>query len=437
MRLIGHYLILATLLSLHSVVPSQMGQTFLAQLGAAPLPQSDAVQQAHQAFRAGDLKRAASLARQVLAHDPESEYAHMILGLIAAREGEWKAAIKNLEAVVRLNPSSPHGNFFLGQAYHQQAHWEKAIPYLAKALESGHPERERLVLQLAVAQNEAGRPSQALESLSKFPAPAGGPPAAQYHAVSAFAHAALDRPGPAVDAVRRALKLDDSNPEYWQLLISTLISTDQKNRALVEAIQAQKKFPDNPEIQFQFGLSSYYVSHQNPFAKLALRNLEEVEPDSARVKCLEGLLHRRQGRTEEANRAFALAAERGLEDAHLLLGILLKEAGDYDGAEKEYREAEKVNPHNGQVHLELGKILLANGSVQEALPRLAKAADYIPKNPGVHYQLGRAYARLGQAEKAEYHFSLFRELDKDLRELSASAPAAPMSPTKQRPEEKP
>ena len=342
----------------------------------------------------------------------------MILGLIAAREGEWKAAIKNLEAVVRLNPSSPHGNFFLGQAYHQQGHWEKAIPYLAKALESGHPERERLVLQLAVAQNEAGQPSQALESLSKFPAPAGGPPAAQYHAVSAFAHAALDQPGLAIDAVRRALKLDDSNPGYWQLLISTLIATDQKNRALSEAIRAQKKFPDNPEIQFQFGLSSYYVS-QSPFTKLALRNLEEAEPDSARAKCLEGLLHRREGREAEANRAFALAAERGLEDAHLLLGILLKEAGDYDGAEQEYRAAEKVNPHNGQVHLELGKILLTNGNAQEALPRLAKAADYIPKNPGVHYQLGRAYARLGQAEKAEYHFSLFRELDKDLRELSA------------------
>ena len=422
MRL-GHCLILATLLSLHSVVPSQMGQPFLAQLGAAPLPQSDAVQQAHQAFRAGDLKRAASLARQVLAHDPESEYAHMILGLIAAREGEWKTAIKNLEAVVRLNPSSPHGNFFLGQAYHQQGHWEKAIPYLARALESGHPERERLVLQLAVAQNEAGLPSQALESLSKFPAPAGGPPAAQYHAVSAFAHAALDQPGPAIDAVRRALKLDDSNPGYWQLLISTLIATDQKNRALVEAIQAQKKFPDNPEIQFQFGLSSYYVS-QSLFTKLAFRNLEEAEPDSARAKCLEGLLHRREGRTAEANRAFALAAERGLENAHLLLGILLKESGDYDGAEQEYREAEKVNPHNGQVYLELGKILVTKGNVQEALPRLVKAAEYMPKNPGVHYQLGLAYARLGQAGKATYHSSLFRELDKELRELSASAPAA-------------
>ena len=425
MKQIYHRLVLLVLLTLPGHVPP-VGQAFLASpLAAAPLPQAGLVQQADQAFRAGDLERAASLANQILIQQPDSEHARMILGLIAVRRGAWKEATGNFEAVVRSDPSSAHGNFFLGQAYHQQGRWEKAIRHLAKALESGHPDRGRLILQIAVAHNEAGRPSQALESLRKLPAPAGGPPAAQYHGVSAFAHAALDQPGPAIDAVRRALKLDGSNPEYWRLLISTLIATDQKNRALAEAIQAQKKFPDNPEIQFQFGLSSYYVSHFNPFTKLALRNLEEAEPDSARVKCLEGLMHRREGRTAEANRAFALAAERGLEDAHLLLGILLKEAGDYDGAEQEYREAEKVNPHNGQVHLELGKILLTNGNAQEALPRLAKAADYIPKNPGVHYQLGRAYARLGQAEKAEYHFSLFRELDKDLRELSAGAPAAP------------
>ena len=423
MKQICHCLFLLVL-ALPGRVPP-MGQAFLAgPLAATPLPQVDLVQQADQAFRAGDVKRATSLANQILIQQPDSEHARMILGLIAVGRGAWKEAIVNFEAVVRSDPSSAHGNFFLGQAYHQQGRWEKAIRHLAKALDSGHPDRGRLILQIAVAQNEAGRPSQALESLRKLPAPAGGPPAAQYHGVSAFAHAALDQPGPAIDAIRRALKLNDSDPGYWQLLISTLIATDQKNRALSEAIRAQKKFPDNPEIQFQFGLSSYYVS-QSPFTKLALRNLVEAEPDSARAKCLEGLLHRREGRDAEANRAFALAAERGLEDAHLLLGILLKEAGDYEGAEQEYRAAEKVNPHNGQVHLELGKILLTNGNVQEALPRLSKAADYMPKNPGVHYQLGLAYARLGQADKAAYHSSLFRELDKELRELSASAPAAP------------
>ena len=399
-----------------------IGKAFLSYpLAAAPQPQVDLVQQADQAFRAGDLERAASLANQVLLQHADSEHARMILGLIAARRGAWKEAVGNFEALLRSDPTNAHGNFFLGQAYHQQGRWEKAIHHLAKALDSGHPDRGRLVLQIAVAQNEAGFPDRALQSLSKLRAPAGGPAAAQYHAVSAFAHAALDQPAQAIDAVRRALRLDDSNPGYWQLLISTLMATDQKNRALVEAILAQKRFPDNPGIQFQFGLSSYYVSH-SPFTRLALRNLAEVEPDSARVKCLEGLLYRREGRIAEANRAFALAADRGLKDAHLLLGILLKEAGDYEGAEKEYRVAEKVNPHNGQVHLELGKILLAKGEVQEALPRLVKAVDYMPRNPGAHYQLGLVYARLGRAEEAAHHSSLFRELDRQLRELTVRAP---------------
>lgn len=75
----------------------------------------------------------------------------------------------------------------------------------------------------------------------------------------------------------------------------------------------------------------------------------------------------------------------------------------------------------------------ASGKVQEALPRLIKAVEYMPKNPGVHYQLGLTYARLGQAEKASYHSSLFRKLDKELRELTAPAPsgAKTLSATKQ------
>jgi Flp pilus assembly protein TadD len=175
-----------------------------------------------------------------------------------------------------------------------------------------------------------------------------------------------------------------------------------------EAIHAQRKFPDYPDIQFLFGVASYYITESH-FTKLALRNLREVEPDGARVLLIEGMLYRKQGQTEDATRDFTEAAKRGVPDAHLLLGILLKEAGDYTGAEREYRTAERLNPRNGQLLLELGKLLLTRGSVNEALPRLLKAVQYMPTNSAVHYQLGLAYARLGQKAKAEHHLKISRQ----------------------------
>jgi Flp pilus assembly protein TadD len=175
-----------------------------------------------------------------------------------------------------------------------------------------------------------------------------------------------------------------------------------------EAIHAQRKFPDHPDIQFLLGVASYYITESH-FTKLALRNLTEVEPDGARVLLIEGMLYRKQGQTQDATKAFTEAAKRGVPDAHLLLGILLKEAGDYTGAEREYRTAERLNPRNGQMLLELGKLLLTRGSVNEALPRLLKAEQYMPTNSAVHYQLGLAYARLGQKTKAEHHLKISRQ----------------------------
>jgi Flp pilus assembly protein TadD len=363
---------------------------------------------AEEAFRSGNLDTAQTLARQVLAKDPNSAQAHMILGVIAAQQQKWTAANLHFGAVVKLVPSDPHGYFYLGQASLYQHNWAKAADYFAQALQRNYPDRERLVVELAYAENEAGRPKQALATLQKIRPPAEGPHAAQFHAVTAFVQEKLGQLPPAIEAIRRAINIDDSNPQYWEFLVSSLIGSDQVNAAAAEAIRGQKRFPDHAGIHFLLGVASYYMTETH-FTKLALRNLREAEPEGSRVLLVEGMLYRKQGQTQEATRAFSEAAKRGLPDAHLLLGILHKEAGDYAAAEREFREAERLNPRNGQLLLELGKLLLSQGAVNEALPRLLRAVEYMPANSAVHYQLGLAYARLGQKEKAERHMRISQQ----------------------------
>lgn len=368
----------------------------------------DLLEQADAAFREGDFSRASTLARRALASDSRAVHAHMILGVIAAQKNDWDASDKHFQAVVRLEPSNPYGYFYLGQAKLYQHQWEQGIRYFLSALEREYPDRERLLLELAVAQNEARHPEEALANLGKIQPPTEERLAAQYHAVTAFAHAKLNRPGPAIEAMRRALQADETSSDHWEFLIGWLIKTDQTPQALAEAIRAQRKFPDHPDIQYLFALASYYVS-ESPLSGVALRNLREADPDSARVPLAEGLLYRKQGKTGEATRAFQAAARRGAPDAHLLLGIVYRENGDYAAAEREYREAERLNPQNGQVMLELGKLFLARGEWEEARARLEKAARYMPDAPAVHYQLGLLYRRLGQTEKSERHMRLSRQ----------------------------
>jgi Flp pilus assembly protein TadD len=265
------------------------------------------------------------------------------------------------------------------------------------------------LVELALAQNEAGHPTEALATLGKTSPPDDQRLAAQYYGVTAFARASLNQLGPAIEAIRLALQIDDTAPHYWEFLIDVLLRTDEAPQALAEAIRAQRKFPDQPEIQYLFALASYRVT-ESPLGRLALRNLREAEPADARVLLAEGLALRKEGRNEQATIAFRNAAARGVPDAHLLLGILLREAGDQAGAEKEYREAERVNPNNGQVLLEMARVLITSGDLTGALARLKKAVELTPSAPAVHYQLGTLYRRMGQNDDAERHLNLFRQL---------------------------
>jgi tetratricopeptide (TPR) repeat protein len=372
------------------------------------------LEQADAAFREGNVEQAATLARRALTRDPRAVRAHMILGVIAAKNRDWNATNTHFRAVVRLEPSNSYGYFYLGQAGLYQHRWDEAIKYFSKALELKHPEPERLLIELALARNEAGQPEAALADLSHVTPPADELLAAQYHAVTAFATAKLNRPGAAIAAIQRALQLDDSNPQYWEFLIATLIRSDEAPHALAEAIRAQRKFPDHADIQFLFALASYHVT-ESPLSKLALRNLREADSNSPRVLLAEGLLARKQGRNEDATAAFQRAAKAGAPDALLLLGIVYKENGDYDAAEREYREAARQNPENGQVLLELGKLMLIRGQLDEARILLEKAEQVMPDAATVQYQLGLVYRRLGQTEKAQQHFKRSKQPEADAR----------------------
>ena len=366
------------------------------------------LEQADEAFRQGNLDRAATLARQALAADPRAAHAHMILGVIAAQKRQWQVSNQHFEAVVRLEPSNPYGYFYLGQAKLFQRQWEKAIGDFTKARDLGYPETERLTIELATAQNEAGHPEPALASLAAIAPPPDPRMAAQYYAITAFAKSRLNQPTAAIEAMRKAVQLDESSAQYWDFLINELIRTDQNPQALAEAIRAQKIFPDDAGIQFLFALASYYVS-ESPLTPLALRNLREAEPGGARVLLAEGLVYRKQGRNREAVQSFRGAAERGLPDAHLLLGIVYRENGEYEAAEQELRKAEERNPRNGQVLLEMGKLLAARGDLEQARLRLEKAVEYMPGAPAAHYQLGLLYRRLGQLDKAQEQLRLSKQ----------------------------
>jgi tetratricopeptide (TPR) repeat protein len=367
----------------------------------------DLMRQADAAYRAGEPDRAATLFRQVLQQDPSVVPAHMFLGIITSQRGAWAEAIEHFQAVVQVAPTDPQVHYFLGTAYAAEEKWTEAVRSFSAALEHQFPRRDRLIVDLALAQTESGHPKQALASLRSIEAPSDRQLASQYHSAQALAHQRLDQPTEAIEAIRRALESNGYDIGNWRFLISALLGIGRANFAMAEAITANKRFPNHPDMQYQFGVAGYFVP-ELPFTEMALRNMRETRPDDPRVPVLDGLLKARQGQAEQANQAFRAAAKLGVPEAHLFLGLALHEQGDQAAAERELREALRLLPHDGQVLLGLGQVLSAQNP-EEALAYMQKAEPYMSMNPTLHYGLGNLYRRLNQRDKALHHLDLYRK----------------------------
>ncbi|MEX2262319.1 MAG: tetratricopeptide repeat protein [Bryobacteraceae bacterium] len=206
--------------------------------------------------------------------------------------------------------------------------------------------------------------------------------------------------------------------------------------AVREFGEAARLAPNIAEIHLNLGL----VQHQLKDWKAATGSFEaalKLKPDLKGVRDLLGFDYLMLGSLGPARQQLeqALAENSSNADAHLWLGLVQMEAGDFRGAIARLEEARKakpkdpdllfylarayervsselrqellwVAPGSARAHMAAAEFAAFNGRTEEAIQEYQKVLALDPKMPGVHAAIGELHANDGEYAKAEESYRL-------------------------------
>ena len=165
--------------------------------------------------------------------------------------------------------------------------------------------------------------------------------------------------------------------------------------------------PESGQIHFNFSVAELAGS----VAPLAQRAAEEAEASDEQLSSDDWFdlgVDLEAVSPDDAPAAYerALELDPDHSDAHVNLGRLLQESGDYDGAEQHYTAALKSEPDNVLAAFNLGTLLEDMGRIKDAIEAYKRASSFAD----AHYNLSRLYELVGKHAEALRHLKTYRSL---------------------------
>ncbi len=164
--------------------------------------------------------------------------------------------------------------------------------------------------------------------------------------------------------------------------------------------------PESGQVHFNFSIADLAGN----VAPLARKNAQEAEEDEELTSDdwfdlgvdLEAVS------PDDAPAAYmrALALDPDHSDAHVNLGRLLQETGQFEAAEEHYHAALGSDPENVLAAFNLGTLMEDLGRIEEAIEAYKRAGDFAD----AHFNLSRLFELIGNHKDALKHLRTYRDL---------------------------
>lgn len=328
---------------------------------------------AHQFHQAGEISKAESLYREVLAQDADNPIALHGLGLVAYQSDAFDAAIGLFEKAVAHQSDYTQALNNLGNALSAAKRYDEAL------------QRYEAVLELAP--DHAGAMANRANCLRS-----------------------LGQRGEALNVFEGVLEKD---PNYHLARMNygkTLLELGRYSEAVVEFDAAAAQSPDDVDIYFNKGLA-HSMDEAYEEAIDAFDQCLALKPTHDEALFKRGYAEARCDRREAAQISYRLALELKPDNsaARNNLGNLLASLGRYDEAAVEYEHALERLPNRVDIVDNLGLALRKAGRFDEAFAAFDRALKLNPKFGSALNNMGAAYQCIGDIETAaDYYLRALR-----------------------------
>jgi tetratricopeptide (TPR) repeat protein len=352
--------------------------------GLSATPSPPTIREAAAALAAGDLKRAESELQAILQATPTDVHALNLLAIVRVeqkREAEAEALFKQ---AIAIQPEFAGAHSGLGLLYAQMGKDDLAIPVLEESvrLDPGRIDAQAVLISIWRRQAHDATEHNELEK----------------------ALALL------IDA--RKLNPADADVQYEFGMVALRMSLFPD---AIEAFnQTLKLRADDTAALYGLGRAKMPVSRfddaQQAFERYVKLRPADASGHYALGFCLQALQRASDARAEYER---SIALQPLQTESYFQLGLMELEAGDPDGAAKQFEHVLDRAPRHAAALTGMGRVRYQEKQYAEAAALFEKA---IASNPGLreaHYYLGLADSRLGRKEDSEKELQIASRIERE------------------------
>jgi len=370
----------------------------------------------------GEFEDAEALAERVEGNlDYDDARLAFARAVIARVKGNFELATSLLEQVLVEHPDlATEANYQLAITRRAVDDWEGTVEALKAAAATAEPAVLPTILRdlgaALASNNEMGRAAELLEHYAERRPEMPVIPyiLAELHAAAGNSAAAMailadlseqhpefgptyylqglilweqDRHSEAVEALRQAVRYDQTNIKAWLTLAAMLEAEHDEHGVEVSLRRGLAANPEHPDLLYELGSMAQAHEETKEAAELYRRALAQA-PDHV----------------------------RSLSN----LALVLVQDGHVDEARQLAQKAHELAPNDANVLDAYGWVRFRSGDVEQALPILERASNGLPQDAIVRYHLGAAYFGAGQMAHARARLSEALELGLPRRQRTAA-----------------